>query len=126
MHPYNGPWRGVSHHANLRFTPLRLTLTPLIFQFPIHFYELCFSSICQSIFINCISLAYATPFHFHELCFFNMFHSLFPDPGPTTVFPSQLTPHNYPEHLSPNVSTSGRIFGPAEVEHTTMGTLSGL
>ena len=30
------------------------------------------------------------------------------------------------QHLSPNVSTSGRIFGPAEVEHTTMGTLSGL
>ena len=26
----------------------------------------------------------------------------------------------------PNVSTSGRIFGPAEVEHTTMGTLSDL
>ena len=31
-----------------------------------------------------------------------------------------------PWHLSPNVSTSGRIFGPAEVEHTTMGTLSDL
>ena len=33
---------------------------------------------------------------------------------------------NIPWHLSPNVSTSGRIFGSAEVEHTTMGTLSGL
>ena len=31
-----------------------------------------------------------------------------------------------PQHLSPNVSTSGRIFGRAEVGHTTMGTLSGL
>ena len=31
-----------------------------------------------------------------------------------------------PMHLSPNVSTSGRIFGRAEVGHTTMGTLSGL
>ena len=31
-----------------------------------------------------------------------------------------------PEHLSPNVSTSGRIFGRALVGHTTMGTLSGL
>ena len=29
------------------------------------------------------------------------------------------------EHLSPNVSTSVRIFGSAEVRHTTMGTLSG-
>ena len=29
-------------------------------------------------------------------------------------------------HLSPNVLTSGRIFGSALVEHTTMGTLSGL
>ena len=29
-------------------------------------------------------------------------------------------------HHSPNVSTSVRIFGPAEVRHTTMGTLSGL
>ena len=29
-------------------------------------------------------------------------------------------------HLSPNVSTSVTIFGPAEVRHTTMGTLSGL
>ena len=28
-------------------------------------------------------------------------------------------------HLSPNVSTSVRIFGSAEVRHTTMGTLSG-
>ena len=33
---------------------------------------------------------------------------------------------NPPPHLSPNVSTSGWIFGSAEVEHTTMGTLSGL
>ena len=31
-----------------------------------------------------------------------------------------------PGHPSPNVSTSVRIFGPAEVRHTTMGTLSGL
>ena len=31
-----------------------------------------------------------------------------------------------PVHLSPNVSTSGRIFGRAKVGHTTMGTLSGL
>ena len=31
-----------------------------------------------------------------------------------------------PGHLFPNVSTSVRIFGPAEVRHTTMGTLSGL
>ena len=31
-----------------------------------------------------------------------------------------------PKPLSPNVSTSGRIFGSAEVRHTTMGTLSGL
>jgi len=31
-----------------------------------------------------------------------------------------------PPHLSPNVLTSGRIFGSALVEHTTMGTLSGL
>ena len=31
-----------------------------------------------------------------------------------------------PLHLSPNVSTSVTIFGPAEVRHTTMGTLSGL
>ena len=30
-----------------------------------------------------------------------------------------------PRHLSPNVSTSVRIFGSAEVRHTTMGTLSG-
>ena len=29
-------------------------------------------------------------------------------------------------HLSPNVSTSVRIFGRAEVGHTTMRTLSGL
>ena len=29
------------------------------------------------------------------------------------------------QHLSPNVSTSVRIFGSAEVRHTTMGTLSG-
>ena len=28
-------------------------------------------------------------------------------------------------HLSPNVSTSVRIFGSAEVRHTTKGTLSG-
>ena len=32
----------------------------------------------------------------------------------------------FPQHLSPNVLTSGRIFGSAIVEHTTMGTLSGL
>ena len=31
-----------------------------------------------------------------------------------------------PLHLSPNVLTSGRIFGSVLVEHTTMGTLSGL
>ena len=37
-----------------------------------------------------------------------------------------LSSHDSPGHLSPNVSTSGRIFGSAEVGHTTMGTLRGL
>ena len=36
------------------------------------------------------------------------------------------TPSSWSRHLSPNVSTSVRIFGSAEVGHTTMGTLSGL
>ena len=39
----------------------------------------------------------------------------------TTIFISKMESL----HLSPNVSTSVRIFGSAEVRHTTMGTLSG-
>ena len=37
-----------------------------------------------------------------------------------------MIPNPSTKHLFPNVSTSVRIFGPAEVRHTTMGTLSGL
>ena len=33
--------------------------------------------------------------------------------------------HHLAKHLSPNVSTSVRIFCPAESEHTTMGTWNG-
>ena len=50
---------------------------------------------------------------------------VFPPPLSYSI-PADMDVAKDPRHLSPNVSTSGRIFGSAEVEHTTMGTLSGL